>query len=353
MAGQELQVVEQQLNQLAPQFEQVLEPLGIPPARIVRTVLVSLERTPKLLQCNRQSVLNGAMTAACLGLEVDGVTGQGFLIPFKDQAQFVVGYKGYNTMASRAGFTVNGGVVREGDDFDFDEGSQPYVHHKRKLGEESKRQIIAAWATATKPGATPIVSILSRDQIDAIRGKSPGARKQDSPWNDPSIGFPAMAEKSAKRRLARNMPLNTFLQAASLEEQFEERGKPSWIAPGRGVVADGEVIEPETVDAGEPTAPAGNARALTEGDRQYFLIHLPDRDPKQFADFDRWCAQWDLWIQKATDADRLAKLQDLNQDTFDQLHDQGYDVKDVERKLSQRVRELRGNGDGQQEGTLV
>jgi RecT family len=32
------------------------------------------------------------MSAACLGLEVDGVTGQAYLLPFKGKAQLVIGY---------------------------------------------------------------------------------------------------------------------------------------------------------------------------------------------------------------------------------------------------------------------
>ena len=41
-------------------------------------------------------------------LEVDGVTGQAFLIPFKGRAQLVIGYKGFNTLAARSGLTVTG-----------------------------------------------------------------------------------------------------------------------------------------------------------------------------------------------------------------------------------------------------
>jgi phage RecT family recombinase len=72
------------------------------------------------------------MSAACLGLEVDGVTGQAYLIPFKGRAQLVVGYKGYNTLAARSGITITGAVVREGDEFDYQLGSAAFVRHKPK-----------------------------------------------------------------------------------------------------------------------------------------------------------------------------------------------------------------------------
>jgi hypothetical protein len=53
-----------------------------------------------------------------------------------------------------------------------------------------------------------------------------------------------MYSKTVKRRLARSTPMvwasPEFQYAAAMDEAFEERGKHSFIAPGRGVVIDGE-----------------------------------------------------------------------------------------------------------------
>ena len=235
----DIAIIERQLEPLIPRFEQVLN--GVMPAsRLIRTVIVSCERTPKLCECDRQSLFNAAMTFAVLGLEVDGVTGQGYLIPFKGIAQPVIGYKGLNTLGARAGLTICGGVVREGDEFEYREGTEAYVRHKRTLRDESNRKIIAAWASASACFRPPTVKILSITEILAIKTKSP--RGGQPPWSDDAIGFPAMAEKSAKRRLARDMPLNVFQSAARMEEAFEEQGEPSYIHPDKGVIVGGEVI---------------------------------------------------------------------------------------------------------------
>lgn len=236
----DLIILENQFKPLAPQFAQVLGNT-MPVERLIRTVMVSVERLPKLIQCDRQSLFNAAMSAAVLGLEVDGVTGQAFLIPFAGKAQLVVGYKGYATLAARSGLTVTGSVVREGDAFDYELGDRGFVRHKPKL-EGRDRRIIAAWATAAAHDRPPIVQVLGIDDILAIKAKSPGAKRDDSPWKDPAIGFPAMAEKSAKRRLARSMPLNVMQLAARMDEAFEEQGLPSRIDPQRGVIVEGEVI---------------------------------------------------------------------------------------------------------------
>jgi recombination protein RecT len=237
----DLVVLEKQLQPLAPHFAQVLGNT-MPVERLMRTVMISVERLPLLLTCDRQSIFNAAMSAACLGLEVDGVTGQAYLIPFKGKAQLVIGYKGFNTLAARSGITITGAIVREGDVFEYELGSSAFVRHKPKLGNNGL--IIGAWACASATGRPPVVSVMSIDEINAVKGKSPGAARRDSPWNDTAIGFPAMAEKTVKRRLARSMPLNVMQMAARLDEAVDEQGAAAWISPEKGVVIEGEVIAP-------------------------------------------------------------------------------------------------------------
>lgn len=232
--GQELSLarVEENLDLLGPKFAQVLAPFaGLPMQRLTRTVMVSIEKTPKLLECTMPSIMSAAMTAACVGLEVDGVTGQGYIIPYAGKAQFQPGYKGYNTQAGRSGYGINSGIVREGDTFDYQLGTGGYIRHKPILGNEGP--ILGFWALASsKHGPDLISQPLSLREIVAVMAKSPGAKMKDSPWNDKIIGFPAMGEKTAKRRLARQMPLNLMVVTAAIEEAFEERALHSMIRPG-------------------------------------------------------------------------------------------------------------------------
>jgi recombination protein RecT len=241
--GSELVVLENQLQPLAPHFAQVL-PKTLPVERLIRTIVISAQRLPKLLECDRQSLFNAAMSAACLGLEVDGVTGQAYLIPFKGRAQLVVGYKGYNTLAARSGITITGAVVREGDEFDYQLGSAAFVRHRPRT---SKGRITHAWACAQTMDRPAVVEVLDIDELMAVKAKSPGAARSDSPWNDPSIGFPAMCQKTAKRRLARSMPLNVMQQAARMDEAVDEQGAPAWISPDKGLVIDGEFSDAPAV----------------------------------------------------------------------------------------------------------
>lgn len=246
----DLAVLEDQLTTLAPSFEEVLRGSGLPPERVIRTILFSCEKLPKLLECNRQSVINAAMSFACLQLECDGATGQGYMLPFKQRAQPVVGYKGYNTLAGRSGFTINAAIVREDDDFVFELGTAPKINHRPKLGSDAR--IIGAYAIAFSKTRPPIVPApLSIDEIMDIKNKAPGGGKSDSPWNDPTIGFPAMAMKSAMRRLARFMPLNLMVTADAMEQAHEVSGAASYIHPDQGVIIEG-AANVETADEAKP-----------------------------------------------------------------------------------------------------
>jgi recombination protein RecT len=305
-------IFEKQLAPLAPRFAQVL-PANVSPDRLIRTVVVSVERLPKLLDCDRQSLFNAAMSAAILGLEVDGVTGQAYLIPFKGKAQLVVGYKGYNTIAARSGITITGAVVREGDAFEFDLG-EGWVTHKPAL--DSKGRIVAAWAKASHASRPPVVTVMGIADLLAVKAKSPGAARSDSPWNDTAIGFPAMCEKTVKRRLSRSLPLNMMQAAARMDEAVDEQGKPARIDPDRGVVIDGEILQPsETPTAAQligstsgdaerepkaPSAPAADQPAAAQMEPRAAAGAVPE--------WQDYCNRWDMVLEEATDAQKLGEM---------------------------------------------
>lgn len=241
--GNELTVIENHLNPLIPRFEAVLGGM-MGSKHLIQSVLFSFERNPKLFECSIPSVLNCAMTFANLRLPVDGATGQAYMLPFKKIATPVIGYKGFNTIAARSHVTITGGIVREGDDlWDFREGTGGFVHHRKKL--DNKGLIIAAWAVAESRDRPPGVSVLGIGELTGIMSRSPAVMNNaKSPWDDLTIGRPAMFEKSAKRRLARILPFEIdegrFLKAARLDEAWEEEGRPGRIREDGRLLIEGE-----------------------------------------------------------------------------------------------------------------
>ena len=103
---------EELLNQSAPSF--------------ISSILAIFNANKKLQECPARSILSAAGVAAALKLPINPNLGFAFLVPFKGQATFQLGAKGFVQLAMRSGQyrTLNAGAVREGQiaDVDFETG---------------------------------------------------------------------------------------------------------------------------------------------------------------------------------------------------------------------------------------
>lgn len=278
----DLAVIDRELTLHKPIFGQLLPP-SVSPDRLMRTVMMSVERNPRIAECSIQSIVNAATTAAVLGLEVDGVTGQGYIVPYGKVATFQIGYKGYATLAARAGYTISGSVVREGDPFSYELGSAPFVRHRFEHARGAR--IVAAYAVATSNARPPIVRVMTIDEIELVKARSQGAKKPDSPWNDPFVGYPAMCEKTVKRRLARDMPMSVMQQAAALDSA-QDQGHAAWLTPSGDVrEAEGPAKKQTIIDvqAENILDPVGwpKFRTLREWVKWSIDKFLPTADPEK------------------------------------------------------------------------
>ena len=247
----------------------------------MRTIVTSCMIRPDLADCMPQTLVNAALSAACLGLECDGVAGQGYLVGYKKRAQFLVGYKGYITIAARSSWTLEGFAVLEGDGFKFDEASGT-VKHDRVLGKESERRPIAFYTVARKPGASTMLRVLSDDQVRAIRDRSDGYKAyqagkiKSTPW---VTDYVPMGKKTAQRLLANNMPMLTMQQAASLETQHD-LGHVAYLSPDGTVHLDKET-PPAATTPGD--APKSVDPTILEGDfetieKPWVIYYPPTKD---------------------------------------------------------------------------
>jgi recombination protein RecT len=77
----------------------------------ISSVLIAVAGNERLQQCSANSIIGSALRAATLKLSVDPSTGQAYLVPFRDKATLIVGYKGIYNLALRTGkyryLTVN------------------------------------------------------------------------------------------------------------------------------------------------------------------------------------------------------------------------------------------------------
>lgn len=316
--GNSLAIVERNLQPMMPRFEAMVTPVGLDARRFMHSILFACERNPRLLDYPVQQHVQIASTCSTLGLEPDGVSGQMFLIPFGGRnpvIQTVIGYKGFNTTAARAGIVIHGDVLREGDRFSLElVAGRPYaVDTSATFGRRHDAPIIGAWAQAETPSgfSTPVVMDMS--EINAVRAKSSGARKPDSPWNDRAgPGFGAMVAKTAKRRLQRFLPMiltrglehmNISQHALGMEmdTQHEEIGRHAYIDGEAHIVTE------------EMETPAESQWRIVQPDGSEIV--LPDRDS--------WLARYRSGFARCTRVEQIEGVMKRNEAIHHQLAEAG------------------------------
>jgi recombination protein RecT len=84
--------------------ERFIEVLGSQNAgAYISSVINAVGSSDRLMQCEIKSILTAAMSAATLRLSCDPSIGHAYIIPYKNTATFVVGYRGLQHMAVRTG----------------------------------------------------------------------------------------------------------------------------------------------------------------------------------------------------------------------------------------------------------
>lgn len=181
--------------------------------------------SPELSQCSFPSKMLAVYQCAKLGLIPDKVLGHVYVIPFKDQAQVIIGYKGFIELARRSGKigVIRAAVVSDGDEFFYDYGQGGFPRHidARMLGKErGKFRCAYAVAESMEPNGRPHVAIAWREDIDRAMQASRAANS--GPWQ---TDFDAMAMKTAVRRLAKFLPLTAELGRALEIDEMADRGE--------------------------------------------------------------------------------------------------------------------------------
>lgn len=72
-------------------------------AGYISSVLIAVSESAYLQKCTPPSIISAALRAATMRLSVEPSTGQAYLVPFKDKATLVIGWRGLYHMAIRTG----------------------------------------------------------------------------------------------------------------------------------------------------------------------------------------------------------------------------------------------------------
>lgn len=261
------------LTAMQPEFAKSL-PAHIPAERFVRTTITALQNNPKIMNCDRQSVLSSCMKAAQDGLVLDGR--EAALVEFSGKAQYMPMVAGIMKLVRNSGqlSSLTAQVVHEKDAFSYNPAIDIAPQHQPDwFGTRGK--IIGVYAVAKLKDGSTVVEVMSRDEIEAIRKRSRAS--SSGPW---VTDWAEMARKTAIRRISKYLPKSTdrdddarIFQAIERDDEdfdfsVEPEGQPNF-KPKRGKKA-AEILNAETVDinpeTGEVIDGAGPVTEPAEGD---------------------------------------------------------------------------------------
>lgn len=206
-------LIEKSKNQIA-----LALPNSMSADRLCRVFVTELRKNPKLLECNKMSLMSSMMQIAQLGLEV-GVIGHCYLVPYKTECQLIVGYKGLVSLALRSGEVKSlvANCVFENDFFDYTMGTESYIKHKPTMKE--KGNLIAVYAVAKLKDGSTTFDIMSREDIEAIKKRS--KTSAFGPW---VTDYNEMAKKTVVRRFCKMLPVSVEAQEVAAKDELEEFG---------------------------------------------------------------------------------------------------------------------------------
>lgn len=213
--------------------------------RMARIAATEVRKNKALLNTEPTSFLGSVMQAAQLGLEPGSALGQAYLVPYGNQCQLIIGYKGMIDLARRSGqvLSLNAYAVREGDDFNFQLGLKPDIHHVPSLeADRIKKPITYVYAVATLKGGGYQFEVMSRAEVEAVKAKA----KSKNIWNS---YFEEMAKKTVIRRLFKYLPVSIEaleITNADAKREAGEKVEPDDVINIEAVSVkdfeDGEVI---------------------------------------------------------------------------------------------------------------
>ncbi|MFA4971380.1 MAG: recombinase RecT [bacterium] len=207
--------------------------------QLVAKTLVAIQSTPSLADTNAVSIFWCFVHAAELGLSLDVSSQEAHIIPFEDKkhgrgkrAKLITGYRGLVKLALQHPkvLSVHARAVCEKDKFEYDEGSTPFVVHKRFLGSDHPGEVIAAYAVISLQNGGRIVGVMSRFDVDKVRAMSRGSSDPDSPWTK---WYDQMAAKTVLRNTLKQSPRSVEAEKALALEDAAEQGV---IEPGEEIV---------------------------------------------------------------------------------------------------------------------
>ena len=247
-------------------------------AAFASSVISIATGSPQLRGCNPTTILGAAMVAATLDLPIVPTLGMAYIVPYKNQCQFQIGYKGLIELAERSGVFKNiiDEAVYEGQLVKRNKFTGEYV-----FDEDAKKSdnIIGYMARFDLTNGFSKTIYWSKEEVEAHAKRFSQAygKGYSTPWK---TDFDAMARKTVLKSLFAKYAPKSISYALQTAITFDQ----SVSAPKHTDNISEEVLELNSFDVvyadNDGNEAAVEARQETLQDQKKEIKAKKDETPK-------------------------------------------------------------------------
>lgn len=202
---------------------QRIVPEGRKAQLIAQSVMMACRKNDKLAESDPSSIIWSAIEAAHVGFPVNTNQQLAFLVPYKGECTFQLGWRGLADLAMQSPGvkSVLSRAVYEGDQYEVMYGTEDRIVHTPGTDDRTDdRKVIAVYAVIKYTNGGHDFEPMTRAQVEKIRASSPG---KDSPaWRE---HWGEMARKCAMKRLLKRVPTNPVLDDAIDRDHRRQQGE--------------------------------------------------------------------------------------------------------------------------------
>lgn len=240
-------------------------PKHLTPDRFIQVALTAFNRTPKLVECTKESLFQCLLDCSQLGLEPDGR--RAHLIPYGNKCTLIIDYKGLVELARRSGeiADVHADVVCENDRFSYSFGTEGKLEHIPAMAKRGKP--VAAYSFVKLKDGSSSFEVMNKEEVEAIQKRSKA--KDNGPWK---TDWAEMAKKTVFRRHSKWLPVSSEKFKMAIEADFDVAGDIHTTAQVAGKPdVDFPTALPPTKETSKPEAPSAGGKVTPE---QVKLINI-------------------------------------------------------------------------------
>lgn len=210
-------------------------------------VSIMAQQNDKIRHCSPHSVVVGMMACVRLDLMPNTPEQYAHLIPYGNDLQFQLGYKGLVELAYRSGVVqkIDAELVFPEDIWEIEQGTERRLIHKltaESLERDRTKadEAIFAYATAVLQNGERTFYVLSKSEIKKVKEKSVKAIKDGTPWKE---WEEEQIKKTAVKRFTKLLPKSDQDKRLAYAVQMDSLAEAGKLRlDGDGNIIEGQVV---------------------------------------------------------------------------------------------------------------